>query len=137
MKLDALYRDFQRCGIDPMIYTGSFASWQALPRDKGCYSIWQDDICIYVGQAGGQQGFKGRFLHHWNKAYGIEYSSTSHGKGWVAGRLLESWSPDSWVVEYFLTSSAVHRTYLEAAMMLEFDPMCNDETFEDRLLRNQ
>ena len=131
-KLQALQQDLERCGIQPNIVQVSFNDWKTLPRQHGVYSIWQGDQCIYVGQAGGKEGFKGRFMHHWNKAWGIEYSSTSHGKAWVAGRLTESWAPDTWTVELFYCKKATHRTYLEGAMMLMFDPLCNDETFADR-----
>jgi hypothetical protein len=89
---------------------------------------------VYVGQAGGGQGFRGRFEHHYNKAYGLQRSGTSHGAGWVYHRVTEGWQPATWHVEYFLTASAVHRTFLEAAMMLEFDPLCNDENHADRIL---
>ncbi len=132
MKLLALQQDLERCGITALLVSQPFTGWKDLPKQHGLYSIWQGDQCIYVGQAGGKEGFKGRFMHHWNKAWGIEYSSTSHGKGWVAGRLSESWAPDTWIVEYFCCEKATHRTYLEGAMMLIFDPLCNDETFADR-----
>lgn len=131
MKLDELKQDFQRCNINPTIVKSNFSDWKSLPKHSGLYSIWQGDRCIYVGQAGGKDGFKGRFLHHWNKAYNIKYSSTSHSKGWVAGRLTEDWAPDSWTIEYFCCTKATHRTYLESAMMLIFEPLCNDETYED------
>jgi hypothetical protein len=133
MKLTELALDFKRCGITPTILTQPFTGWKDLPKGKGLYSIWQDDVCIYVGQGGGKTGIRDRFHHHHNKAHGIEQAGTSHGKGWVANRVLEGWAPSTWIVEYFLTTKAVHRTYLEGAMMLEFDPLCNDETYEDRL----
>lgn len=28
-------------------------------------------------------------------------------------------------------ANAVHRTFIECAMMLEFDTLCNDENYED------
>ena len=132
MKLQALHSDFARCGIEPTIVVQPFTGWRNLPKAKGLYSIWQGDCCIYVGQGGGKTGIRDRFHHHHNKAHGIEMAGTSHGKGWVANRLREDWMPDNWQVEYFLTDSAVHRTYLEGAMMLIFDPLCNDENYEDR-----
>lgn len=133
MKLQALHSDFARCGIEPTIVVQPFTGWRNLPKAKGLYSIWQGDCCIYVGQGGGKTGIRDRFHHHHNKAHGIEMAGTSHGKGWVANRLREDWTPDNWQVEYFLTDSAVHRTYLEGAMMLIFDPLCNDENYEDRI----
>jgi len=133
MKLLALQPDFKRCGINPTIVRHPFTGWKDLPKDKGLYSIWQEDLCIYVGQGGGKTGIRDRFHHHHNKAHSIEMAGTSHGKGWVANRLREDWTPETWTVEYFLTPKAVHRTYLEGAMMLEFDPLCNDENYEDRL----
>ena len=135
MKLTRLNWAFERCGISPEILTADFSNWESLPKKHGVYTIWQGDVCIYVGQAGGRQGFRGRFFHHHNKAYAIEYSSTSHGAGWVANRSREDWQPATWRVEYFLTPRAVHRTFIEGAMMLEFDPLCNDENHEDRLLQ--
>ena len=132
MKLQALQWAFDRCGIQPNIVRHAFTGWKDLPKAHGVYSIWQGDICVYVGQAGGKEGFKGRFHHHHNKAHGIQQPGTSHGKGWVANRLNEDWAPDTWYVEFFLTQRAVHRTFIEGAMMLEFDPLCNDENFEDR-----
>ena len=132
MKLLKLVGDFKRCGINPKIETHLFADWKTMPKHNGLYSIWQDETCVYVGQAGGGEGFRGRLLHHYNKAYAIEHSGTSHSKGWQANRLNEDWAPNTWVIEYFTTERAVHRTYLEGAMMLEFDPLCNDESFEDR-----
>jgi hypothetical protein len=133
MKLTALAADFQRCGINPTIVEHLFTGWKALPKTKGLYSIWQGDLCIYVGQGGGRTGIRDRFHHHHNKAHGILQAGTSHGKGWVASRLMEGWAPGTWRVEYFCCEKATHRTYLEGAMMLEFDPLCNDETYEDRL----
>lgn len=132
MKLKKLQWAFDRCGIDPKIIAHSFTGFKDLPKTHGVYSIWQGDICVYVGQAGGKDGFRGRFEHHHNKAHGIEKPGTSHGKGWVSNRLNEDWAPDTWTVEYFLAEKAVHRTFLEGAMMLEFDPLCNDETYADR-----
>lgn len=132
MKLDALASDFARCGIAPTIQTHAFTGWKTLPKSKGLYSIWQGDLCIYVGQGGGKTGIRDRFHHHHNKAHGILQSGTSHGKGWVANRLMEGWAPNDWRVEYFCCEKATHRTYLEGCMMLVFDPLCNDETFEDR-----
>ena len=133
MKLDKLQSDFVRCRIDPTILTCPFVDWKTLPKNKGLYSIWQGDVCIYVGQGGGKTGIRDRFHHHHNKAHGIEQAGTSHGKGWQANRINEDWNPTSWTVEYFLTPKAVNRTYLEGVMMLEFDPLCNDENFEDRI----
>lgn len=132
MKLLALKQDFDRCGILPEIRRVPFNQWRQLPSACGLYSIWQGDLCIYVGQGGGRTGIRGRFHHHWNKAFAIEQAGTSHGRGWVANRQQPLWLPDTWQVEYFACSRAVHRTYLEGAMMLQFDPLCNDESFEDR-----
>ena len=134
MKLNTLTADFARCGIYPAIVEHQFTGWKDLPKSKGLYSIWQGDTCIYVGQGGGKTGIRDRFHHHHNKAHGIEQSGTSHGKGWVANRLREDWTPEAWRVEYFLTPKAVHRTYLEGVMMLVFDPLCNDENYEDRMV---
>lgn len=134
MNLDRLKSDFARCGIDPILLSCAFADWKSLPKDRGLYSIWQGNRCVYVGQGGGKTGIKDRFHHHHNKAYGIEQAGTSHGKGWQANRITEDWTPTTWHVEYFLTPRAVHRTYLEGAMMLEFDPLCNDENYEDRMV---
>ncbi len=133
MKLSALNPDFARCRIMPEIIAIEFVDWKKLPKQKGLYSIWQGDKCIYVGQGGGRTGIKERFGHHWNKAYGILKAGTSHGKGWRETRTVDWWQPTSWRVEYFLCNSAVHRTYLEGAMMLIFDPCCNDESYEDRI----
>jgi hypothetical protein len=132
-KLSVLQSDFERCGISPDIQVQQFTGWRNLPKSSGLYSIWQGDVCVYVGQGGGRTGIRDRFQHHHNKAHAITAAGTSHGKGWVANRLREDWTPDSWRVEYFLCKSAVQRTYLEGAMMLVFDPLCNDENFEDRL----
>lgn len=136
MKLKRIKWAFDSCNINPDIIVHQFIVWKSLPKSHGVYSIWQDDICIYVGQAGGIDGFRGRFRHHYNKAHSIEQSGTSHGKGWVANRINKNWTPNTWTVEYFLTASAVHRTFIEGAMMLEFDPLCNDENYEDRLSSN-
>ncbi len=132
MKLAKLQPDFQRCGISPAIQTHSFNEFKSLPKSNGLYSIWQGDTCIYVGQGGGGSGIRARFEHHHNKAYAILKEGTSHGKGWKATREEQWWDPVSWTIEYFECSKAVDRTYLEGAMMLIFDPLCNDENFEDR-----
>lgn len=134
MKLDQLQPDFARCGIQPEIIRQPFTGWRDLPKSKGLYSIWQGDLCIYVGQGGGKTGIRDRFQHHYNKAHALEQSGTSHSKGWVANRIREDWAPDTWHVEYFLADRAVHRTYLEGVMMLVFDPLCNDENYEDRMV---
>lgn len=132
MKLRALQSDFDRCGINPEIIVHEFTGWKSLPKSHGLYSIWQGDLCIYVGQGGGKTGIRDRFHHHHNKAYGIVQAGTSHGKGWQANRVREDWAPTTWRVEYFCCEKATHRTYLEGAMMLVFDPLCNDETYADR-----
>lgn len=123
---------FQHCGVSPDIKTCAFADWKFLPKQQGLYSIWQDNVCIYVGQGGGHTGIRGRFPHHHNKAYAIQQSGTSHGRAWVEARTGLAWQPETWTVEYFLEPSAVRRTFLEGAMMLELDPLCNDENSEDR-----
>lgn len=132
MKLQVLENDFRRCGIQPKIHEHRFDGWRSLPKIRGLYSIWQQDLCVYVGQGGGRTGIRDRFHHHHNKAWAIEQAGTSHGQGWKVNRLRDDWAPESWIVEYFLCEKATHRTYLEGAMMLVFDPLCNDETFEDR-----
>jgi hypothetical protein len=90
---------------------------------------------MYVGKAGGKSGLRDRFVHHYAKAFGIEQSGTTHTGGWVFYRGETNsmdWDPDSWEIEYFEVSKEVHRTYLEASMILMFDPLCNDESFKDR-----
>ena len=110
-----------------------FANWKTLPREKGCYSIWQGETCIYVGKAGGRQGFPDRFVHHDVKAFAKTRKGTTHPAGWVYYRTnMEDWNPHCWEIEYFAVSSEVHRTFLEGAMMLMFNPLCNDENFADR-----
>lgn len=132
--LETLKSDFERCGLTPAIHQCLFTDWKNIPKKNGLYSIWQDNLCIYVGQGGGKKGINGRFQTHHNKAYAIESSSTTHPKGWVVSRLQPDWKPLTWVVEYIFVERAVHRTYLEGVMMLEFDPLCNDENYEDRLV---
>jgi hypothetical protein len=133
MKLvNALDFDFKRCNIVPAVNRILFKDWKTLPKRKGLYSIWQDDQCIYVGQGGGKTGIRDRFHHHWNKAHAILQAGTSHGAGWREARELDWWNPNSWTVEYFECEKAIHRTYLEGAMMLVLGPYCNDESFEDR-----
>ena len=133
MKLDVLLEDFKRCNIQPDISRLPFANWRSLPREGGCYSIWQGDVCIYVGKAGGGQGIRGRFTHHEAKAFGEDHSGTTHPEAWVQYRdNYENWEPSQWEIEFFEVNSAVHRTYLEGAMMLMLDPLCNDENFSDR-----
>ena len=133
MKLEVMLADFQRCQLKPAINCILFKDWKTLPKSKGLYSIWQADRCIYVGQGGGKTGIRDRFSHHWNKAYSIQKSGTSHGAGWREARELSWWSPESWSIEYFECNSAIHRTYLEGAMMLVLNPYCNDESFDDRI----
>jgi hypothetical protein len=110
-----------------------FASWRELPKSNGLYSIWDEvvDSCVYVGQGSGSTGIRGRFNHHYNKAYSVEAKGTSHSRAWVHHRQHTSWDPSQWRIEYFECKSAVHRTYLEGAMMLLFNPKLNDECFED------
>ena len=136
-KLDQLKSDFKRCGVIPKIETLKFKDFKKLPRISGIYSIWQGDICIYVGQGGGKQGIRGRFdPHHYNKAYGtcitVEGRKISGDPdGWQSGRVEPWWDPALWTIEYFECGSSVNRTYLEGAMMLELKPLCNDENYED------
>jgi len=134
MRLNRIRDDLVRCGINPEICRKEFVKWKTLPRVKGCYSIWQGDISIYVGKAGGRNGLPDRFFHHDAKAFGKSYSGTKHTAGWVYYReRMPNWNPDSWEIEYFAASREIHRTYLEATMILLFDPLCNDESFNDRL----
>ena len=46
---------------------------------------------------------------------------------------MANWDPKSWEIEYFEASKEVHRTYFEALMIIVFDPLCNNESFNDRL----
>ena len=139
MNLNKLDSDFVRCGISPELYTLQFLDFKRLPRVKGLYAIWQDSICVYVGQGGGLQGIRARFTHHNNKARAVFETDTGTGNGtqdcagWSAGRDTDWWQPDTWTIEFFRCDRAVHRTYLEGAMMLVFDPFCNDENFQDRM----
>jgi len=134
VRLDSISDDLMRCEINTRIFTLPFLEWKSLPKVKGCYSIWQGDISIYVGKAGGKNGLPGRLVHHDAKAFAKKRSGTKHTAGWVYYReQMADWDPDSWEIEYFEASQEVHRTYLEAAMILRFDPLCNDESFNDRL----
>jgi hypothetical protein len=138
MKLDILQSDFARCAINPTIHSIPFSQWKTLPKTPGLYSIWQGDVSVYVGQAGGKSGIGSRFLHHWNKAFGIfetqsgKRNSTQDGSGWRSGRSEAWWDPSCWMVEYFECAKATHRTYLEGTMMLLLDPACNDECWRDK-----
>ena len=49
MRLNTIRDDLKRCKIEPEICTEHFPNWKSLPKQKGCYSIWHDDVCIYVG----------------------------------------------------------------------------------------
>lgn len=139
MKLDLLQPDFDRCGIQPELHSCAFTDWRRIPKIVGLYSIWQEDRAIYVGQGGGLRGIYSRFEPHWHKAMGV--FETKNGRsngavdcsGWRQGREQTWWQPQTWTVEYFHCVGAVHRTYLEGAMMLLFSPYCNDENFQDRL----
>lgn len=123
----------KRCGITPGFKTVNFADVKKLPRVHGIYSIWQDDRCIYVGQGAGKTGIRGRCdPHHVKKAKGTITGSTKDTNGWSDGRNQSWWDPSQWKVEYLECQSAVHRTYLEGAMILELDPWANDETYSDR-----
>jgi len=137
MKLQKLKSDFDRCGIEPAIYSVSFLEHKTTPKIQGLYSIWQGDDCIYVGQGGGKGGIRKRFKHHYDKAYALFETGTTDTIGWREGRETDWWKPESWTVEYFECLSAVHRTYLEGVMLLLFDPYCNDETYEDRQVINK
>ena len=131
MKLSALESDFKRCGITPELHVLPFIEWAQIPKNlKGLYSIWQQDRCIYVGKTGST--ITQRLLHHYNKAYAIFENGTRDTSGWRQARSRSTWNPDTWTIEYFTCHRAVARTYLEGAMMLLFDPECNDESVEDR-----
>lgn len=133
MKLAALQSDFKRCNIQPDIYVIPFISWPKIPKNlKGLYSIWENDRCIYVGKTG--RNIAIRMFHHNNKARGLFECGTRDTPGWRLGRSRPDWSPDTWTIEYFTCLSAKARTYLEGAMVLLFNPECNDESIQDRLL---
>lgn len=137
MRLHRIESDIDRCGLGVSIQLLPFNQYKQLPRIKGLYSIWQGDRCIYVGQGGGNTGIRGRFDHHHNKAYGLfetrtgKRNSTQDGQGWRNGRESDWWDPSTWEIEFFACPKAVHRTYLEGAMMLVLNPICNDESWED------
>ncbi len=130
MKMDSLSADFQRCNLSPEILCKQFLDWKSLPqRVKGVYSIWQDETAVYVGKG---TGIRSRIKHHNNKARSIEAKGTRHTSGWIHHRSTNGqWNPDAWVIEYAEVSSAVHRTYLEGAMLLKFRPLCNSEVFAE------
>lgn len=129
--------DMSRCGIFPEIKAIDFVDFKKMKKFNGLYAIWQGDTCIYVGQGAGKGGVKERIMHHFNKAHGIFESSTGKKNStkdcdaWKHYRNESWWLPDSWVVEFFVCDSAVHRTYLEGAMMLIFNPLCNEEVFKE------
>ena len=134
MRLDCISDDLIRCGINALIFTLPFFEWRSLQKVKGCYSIWQGDISIYAGKAGGKNGLPDRFVHHDAKAFGKTRGGTRHTAGWVYYReQMVAWGPNSWEIDYFEASKEVHRTYLDATTTLRFDPLCNDESFNDRL----
>ena len=60
MRLNIIRDDLKRCEIKSEICIEQFTAWKSLPKQKGCYSIWQGDVCIYVGKAGGKGGFPDR-----------------------------------------------------------------------------
>ena len=78
MRLNIIRDDLKRCKIEPEICIEDFSNWKSLPKQKGCYSIWQGDICIYVGKARGKGSFPDRFVHHDAKAFGKNRSGTRH-----------------------------------------------------------
>ena len=122
-------RYLKRCELSPDFETIDFSAVKTLPRAEGIYAIWQDQRCIYAGQGGGKSGIRGRcYPHHRNKAYGTITGGTQDTSGWADGRKQSWWDPDQWKVEYLLCPSAVHRTYLEGAMILELSPWANEET---------
>ena len=135
--LEKIKSDFDRCGINPIIKKVDFTDYKKVDKINGLYAIWQGDVCVYVGQGSGNDGVRARVKHHHNKAYGIFESSTGKKNGtkdctaWQFHRETSVWTPESWTIEFFECTSAVHRTYLEGVMMLVFNPMCNDENFSD------
>lgn len=132
MRLHQLQADFARCHIQPALHLLPFTEWTQVPRNlKGLYSIWEQDRCIYVGKTG--SNITQRLQHHHNKAHAVFEQGTRDTLGWRTGRTRPTWAPATWIIEYFTCESAVARTYLEGAMMLLFDPECNDESVEDRL----
>lgn len=138
MRLKELEKDFVRCRLTPVMNKVAFVDWKTLPTKNGLYALWQADLCIYVGQGSGRSGIRGRMKHHWNKAFTVFKSGSGKPNGtkdtaaWAAGRKHPKWKPRTWIVEYVECSSAVSRTYLEGVMLLQFDPLCNDESFGDR-----
>ena len=141
MKLNKLKSDFEHHGIKmPNVHTHTFIDFKNLPKSKGVYCIFHNDLAIYAGKGGGKGGIWGRFNpYHHDKAYGIyetkkgTRNSTSHSAGWVYARENSStWNPDEWAVEYILLDSAADRTLIESIMIKHLDPLCNDENFEDR-----
>ncbi len=134
MKLDQLRSDLDRCNINPVLVTLPFADrLQISKRLCGLYSIWENNHCVYVGKTG--NNIATRLLHHHNKAFGIWENGTRDTLGWKLGRNRAGWNPNIWTIEYFECASSTHRTYLEGAMILLFNPECNDETVEDRISR--
>ena len=133
IRFHRILSDFHRCKyFDPDIRTFAFGQGRQLPRDAGIYAIWQGDRCIYVGNGGGRDGIRGRYFRHNNKAYYDENGGPDDVAGWADGRRQSWWAPANWEIEYFLCSNPAHRTYLEGAMLLEFEPWCNDQTFRIR-----
>ena len=133
-RLNIIRDDLKRCKIEREICIEDFSNWKSLPKQKGCYSIWQGDLCIYVGKAGGKGGFPDRFVHHDAKAFGKNRSGTRHTEGWFYYReKMKDWNPNCWEIEYVEVNKEVHRTYLEGVMLLLFDPLCNDESSNDRM----
>jgi hypothetical protein len=126
--------------VMPEVHVAAFQDFKKLPKQRGLYSIWQGDQCVYVGQGGGMGGIRDRFNHHYNKAHAIFETSkgtrngTQDGAGWRYHRENSLWTPDQWRVEYILMPKAVDRTLVEGIMMKILDPWCNDENYEDRLL---
>lgn len=92
MKLDKLKTDIERCGLTVDIRQLPFSDFKQIKKVPGLYSIWQKDICIYVGQGGGIEGIRQRFHHHHNKAYNDLFredgksNGTQDGLGWKDGR---------------------------------------------------
>ena len=47
MRLNIIRDDLKRCEIKSEICIEQFTAWKSLPKQKGCYSIWQGG-CLYL-----------------------------------------------------------------------------------------
>jgi hypothetical protein len=124
--LEKIKTNLEYKSISGKIEKCAFNEYKTFKRRRGIYVIYDNDKVIYVGKG----FFKARNDSHYKKAID---EARYYPEGWIWFKNTYDYDISDWNLVIVELESEVAITYMEGAMMLDLDPLANDETFKDRL----